>query len=138
MCFVFNIIKHYCRLDPTGRGKGECELLEIPLSHLDIGRDLYPDPDYDYYERDRNAASVNCKPRGYGGYDGYNRRYDQQPYDWWSDDRRYGTRRPRPDYGFDSRPQYGYDGYKPNGNRRGGKYFPSTDNIIWDVLCIQL
>lgn len=56
------------RLDPTGRGKGECELLSVPLSHLDIGRDVYPDSDYDYYERDRNAASVNCKQIPSGGY----------------------------------------------------------------------
>lgn len=58
------------RLDPTGRGKGECELLSVPLSHLDIGRDVYPDADYDYYERDRNAASVNCKQLPNGGYGG--------------------------------------------------------------------
>ncbi|XP_008195826.1 uncharacterized protein LOC663405 [Tribolium castaneum] len=111
------------RLDPSGRGKGECELLEIPLSHLDIGRDLYPDPDYDYYERDRNAASANCKGgyyEQYGGNDGYyNRRHDQRPFDWWEEDRnRYGNRRPRPDFGY-NRPDYGYDGYRPNGNRRG-------------------
>ncbi|XP_063918862.1 uncharacterized protein LOC135134174 isoform X1 [Zophobas morio] len=112
------------RLDPTGRGKGECELLEIPLSHLDIGRDLYPDTEYDYYERDRNAASANCKRQsyypgnGYGGY--YDRRQDQRPYDWWEEDRRYGgNRRPRPDYGYDVRPPYGDDGYRPGGNRRG-------------------
>lgn len=63
-------LHNFCRLDPTGRSKGECELLSVPLSHLDIGRDVYPDPDYDYYERDRNAASVNCKQLpsvGYGG-----------------------------------------------------------------------
>ncbi|XP_044265917.1 uncharacterized protein LOC123012157 [Tribolium madens] len=110
------------RLDPSGRGKGECELLEIPLTHLDIGRDLYPDPDYDYYERDRNAASANCKGGYYNQYgnDGYyNRRHDQRPYDWWDDDRnRYGNRRPRPDFGY-NRPNYDFDGYRPNGNRRG-------------------
>ncbi|KAJ8932110.1 hypothetical protein NQ314_014891, partial [Rhamnusium bicolor] len=63
---------HYPRLDPSGRGKGDCELLDLPLTQLDIGRDLYPDPDYDYYERDRNAASANCKqwPRGGGGWYG--------------------------------------------------------------------
>ncbi|CAH1364600.1 unnamed protein product [Tenebrio molitor] len=110
------------RLDPSGRGKGECELLEIPLSHLDIGRDLYPDPDYDYYERDRNAASANCKRQGYGGYgyDGYNRRNDQRPYydnRWYDDRNSYGNRRPRPDFGYDD-----YDSYRPpppGGNRRG-------------------
>lgn len=60
----------FYRLDPTGRGKGECELLSVPLSHLDIGRDVYPDPDYDYFERDRNAASINCKQRPSGSYGG--------------------------------------------------------------------
>lgn len=56
----------FIRLDPSGRGKGDCELLSIPLSRVDIGRDIIPDPDYDYYERDRNADSVNCR-RKYGG-----------------------------------------------------------------------
>ncbi|RZC35297.1 uncharacterized protein BDFB_009064, partial [Asbolus verrucosus] len=104
-------------LDPTGRGKGECELLDTPLSHLDIGRDLYPDPDYDYYERDRNAATGNCKGQGHG-YGGY---YDQRYDDRWGDDRnRFGNRRPRPDFGYDDRPNYDYDdGYRPGGNRRG-------------------
>lgn len=66
--FIIIIIIFTFRLDPTGRGKGECELLSVPLSHLDIGRDVYPDNDYDYYERDRNAASVNCKQLPSGGY----------------------------------------------------------------------
>ncbi|CAG9820450.1 unnamed protein product [Phaedon cochleariae] len=61
------------RLDPSGRGKGECELVDRPLSRLDIGRDLYPHPDYDYYERDRNAASANCDRRSGG--DGWRRPY---------------------------------------------------------------
>nr|XP_023022915.1 uncharacterized protein LOC111511130 isoform X1 [Leptinotarsa decemlineata] len=63
------------RLDPSGRGKGDCELINQPLSRLDIGRDLYPERDYDYYERDRNAAPLNCNRipsgYGYGGYGGY-------------------------------------------------------------------
>lgn len=37
---------------------------------MDIGRDVYPDTNYDYYERDRNAASVNCKQYPSGGYGG--------------------------------------------------------------------
>ncbi|XP_045460590.1 uncharacterized protein LOC123671006 [Harmonia axyridis] len=111
------------RLDPTGRGKGECELLDVPLQRLDIGRDVYPDRDYDYYEKDRNAASSNCRyeppypDHGLGGrpqshrppYDGY------LPYD-----RRPPYERPPPDYHkrpppydtrpiHDSRPPYGYD-----------------------------
>ncbi|CAH1984710.1 unnamed protein product [Acanthoscelides obtectus] len=66
------------RLDPTGRGKGDCELLDCPLSQLDLRRDILPDPNYDYYERDRNA--VECERRrpqnryggsGYNGYGGY-------------------------------------------------------------------
>jgi hypothetical protein len=141
---VYNLVNYeaarHSRLDPSGRGKGECELLEIPLSHLDIGRDLYPDPDYDYYERDRNAASANCKRQGYGGYgyDGYNRRNDQRPYydnRWYDDRNSYGNRRPRPDFGYDD-----YDSYRPpppGGNRRGGKYYSASNNIIWDVLCLR-
>lgn len=98
------------RLDPTGRGKGDCELLDLPLSQLDIGRDLYPDPDYDYYERDRNAASANCKQwpsrgggyyppyrgggGGYGGGNGYSGgRYDYE-YNGYYADRRYDGKRP--------------------------------------------
>lgn len=50
------------RLDPSGRGQGECELIEVPLSQMDLysshrNRDanLIPHPDYDYYERDRST-----------------------------------------------------------------------------------
>lgn len=188
-------------MDPTGRGKGECELLSLPLSRLDIGHDLYPDPDYDYYERDRNAASANCRQRpgggGYpspGGYDhpggGYGRppsgyggssyggssyggssyggsSYGGSSYGggsfgsyghgggypaYGSGGRRpaYDDRRPvlRPpgdrwpedefSYGGNRRPRPGSfdDGYRPSGNRRGGKYLPP--NVIWDVICLQL
>lgn len=55
------------RLDPSGRGQGECELVEVPLSRMDLyssphNRDsnLIPHPDYDYYERDRSTS--NCRP----------------------------------------------------------------------------
>ncbi|XP_050305969.1 uncharacterized protein LOC126743078 [Anthonomus grandis grandis] len=80
------------RLDPTGRGKGECELLDLPLSRLDLSRDIVRDPDYDIYTRDRNAVQVGCRqfpasasfhPGTYGGghglydrFDGGNRRGD--------------------------------------------------------------
>lgn len=60
MCEGFNY-----RLDPSGRGQGICELIDVPLSRMDIysspnRRDemLLYHPDYDYYERDRNA----CRP----------------------------------------------------------------------------
>lgn len=53
------------RLDPSGRGQGVCELIDCPLSQMDIyssahNRDenLLFHPDYDYYERDRNS----CRP----------------------------------------------------------------------------
>ncbi|CAH0551802.1 unnamed protein product [Brassicogethes aeneus] len=60
------------RLDPRGRGKGDCELLDLPISRLDIGRDIYPDADYDYYEKDRNAALTNChRYRPGSGYNSY-------------------------------------------------------------------
>lgn len=75
--FYLFILFFSFRLDPTGRGKGECELLSVPLSHLDIGRDVYPDPDYDYYERDRNAASVNCKQPPRSGYGGWSNSYGE-------------------------------------------------------------
>lgn len=55
------------RIDPSGRGQGECELVEMPLSQMDLyssqhNRDinLIPHPDYDFYERDRTPS--NCRP----------------------------------------------------------------------------
>lgn len=55
------------RLDPTGRGQGNCELIEVPLSEMDLyssahSRDsnLLNHPDYDYFERDRNN-SPSCR-----------------------------------------------------------------------------
>lgn len=57
------------RLDPSGRGQGECELIEVPLSRMDLyssphNRDsnLIPHPDYDYYERDRTSANCRASP----------------------------------------------------------------------------
>lgn len=33
----------------------------MPLSRLDYRRDVYPDPDYDYYEKERNSVLLDCK-----------------------------------------------------------------------------
>ncbi|XP_030380736.1 uncharacterized protein LOC115628667 [Scaptodrosophila lebanonensis] len=62
MCEGFNY-----RLDPSGHGQGDCELIEIPLSQMDLysspnrrDSNLLRHPDYDYYERDRNAPS-SCR-----------------------------------------------------------------------------
>lgn len=68
LCEGFNY-----RLDPTGQGQGICELIDVPLSEMDLysspsRRDevLLYHPDYDYYERDRNACRPSlckdCKP----------------------------------------------------------------------------
>ncbi|KAK4885792.1 hypothetical protein RN001_002063 [Aquatica leii] len=107
------------RLDPTGRGQGDCELIDLPLSRLDIRRDVIGDADYDYYERDRNSEVPNCKgTRYYGSYgdskhDYYdsNRRNDY--YDYY-DSYNYRHSQSRPD---------GYDDYDYYGNRRGGKNY---------------
>lgn len=146
------------RLDPSGRGKGECELLALSLPQIDVVREIVTDPDYDYYTRDRNAAQVNCGQRPsnslfsvYGdrrhGYYG-NRRgdgsgaYDRRPTDIarplrppgerWD----YGTQptRPRPLPPIDQRPLPDGERNYEYGNRRGGKYLPQT--FIWDVLCL--
>ncbi|XP_026842343.1 uncharacterized protein LOC6591181 isoform X1 [Drosophila persimilis] len=62
MCEGFNY-----RLDPSGHGQGDCELIEMPLSQMDLyssahrrDSNLLRHPDYDYYERDRNAPS-SCR-----------------------------------------------------------------------------
>ncbi|SPP75921.1 Hypothetical predicted protein [Drosophila guanche] len=62
MCEGFNY-----RLDPSGHGQGDCELVEMPLSQMDLyssanrrDSNLLRHPDYDYYERDRNAPS-SCR-----------------------------------------------------------------------------
>lgn len=56
------------RLDPTGRGQGDCELIEAPLSQIDLygngGANLMVHPDYDYYERDRSASPACYQPTG--------------------------------------------------------------------------
>lgn len=66
------------RLDPTGHGQGICELIDVSLDEMDIysspdRRDetLLYHPDYDYYERDRNACRPSlckdCSEIGGGG-----------------------------------------------------------------------
>jgi hypothetical protein len=57
------------RLDPSGRGQGDCELMEVPLSRMDLyssqsNRDsnLMTHPDYDYYERDRTSTNCRASP----------------------------------------------------------------------------
>ncbi|XP_048523827.1 uncharacterized protein LOC109536280 [Dendroctonus ponderosae] len=80
------------RLDPSGRGKGECELLDLPLSRIDLIREIVPDQQYDLYTRDRNSAQVNCRlppdafPMGsygnghqYGSDENMLRPYDRRP-----------------------------------------------------------
>lgn len=73
ICEGFN----YC-LDPSGRGQGICELIDVPLSEMDIyssanrrDENLLYHPDYDYYERDRNACRPSlckdCTDNGRGG-----------------------------------------------------------------------
>lgn len=59
------------KLDPSGHGQGICELIEVPLHEMDVyssarNRDsnLLRHPDYDYYERDRNAAPGCHQPVG--------------------------------------------------------------------------
>ncbi|KAF5304702.1 hypothetical protein FQA39_LY09479 [Lamprigera yunnana] len=114
------------RLDPTGRGQGDCELLNLPLSRLDIRRDVIGDSEYDFYERDRNSDAPDCKSRKY-----YDSSYDRR--DEFYDDRRRGDyyenfhydgyghhRRPPP---FDVYDDYDYY-YR---NHRGGKNYKDYD-----------
>ncbi|KAB0805027.1 hypothetical protein PPYR_01997 [Photinus pyralis] len=117
------------RLDPTGRSQGDCELLDVPLSRLDIREDIVSDSEYDYYERDRNSEGPDCKgTRYYGTYSDrredinyypYDRRrdYDSDYFD--NDDRYYYKyRRPYPDSDNDF---FYYD------DRRGGYKYERDD-----------
>lgn len=78
------------RLDPSGQGQGICELIDVPLSEIDIysspnrrDENLLFHPDYDYYERDRSACRPSfCKDCGSGSGGGgkpYLPRPDSQP-----------------------------------------------------------
>ncbi|KAI8035712.1 hypothetical protein M5D96_011462 [Drosophila gunungcola] len=97
MCEGFNY-----RLDPSGHGQGDCELVEMPLAQMDLysspdrrDANLLRHPDYDYYERDRNAPSscrrsacqdcskgppVYFKPSAGGGYGDRDRDRDRDHY----------------------------------------------------------
>lgn len=84
LCEGFNY-----RLDPSGQGQGICELIDVPLAEMDIysspsrrDENLLYHPDYDYYERDRNACRPSfCKDCGSGSGGGkpYLPRPDSQP-----------------------------------------------------------
>lgn len=83
LCEGFNY-----RLDPSGQGQGICELIDVPLAEMDIysspnrrDENLLYHPDYDYYERDRNACRPSfCKDCGSGsGGKPYLPRPDSQP-----------------------------------------------------------
>lgn len=97
-------------MDQTGRGQGVCELVELPLARMDIGHDLYPDKDYDFYERDRNSIPPDCRPPGMSSGPGsYGPSYSPDPFpkpghNPWDD--RYrppATAVGRPMYGMDDR-----------------------------------
>lgn len=137
------------RLDPTGRGQGDCELLDIPISRLNIRTDIHNSRDYDYYERDRNTGP-DCKPArryyhgtnyipnyqlysrpsSYGGSYGstnYGSGYSYgHGYGYGSnyDDRYRGSGSSYDDYNRKRGDQYGdryyVDNYRPY--RRGGRY----------------
>lgn len=82
LCEGFNY-----RLDPTGQGQGICELIDVPLDEMDLysspgRRDevLIFHPDYDYYERDRNACRPSlCKDCGSGDSDSKRPPYLSRP-----------------------------------------------------------
>lgn len=84
LCEGFNY-----RLDPSGQGQGICELIDVPLAEMDIysspsrrDENLLYHPDYDYYERDRNACRPSfCKDCGSGSGGGkpYLPRPESQP-----------------------------------------------------------
>ncbi|ERL92468.1 hypothetical protein D910_09781 [Dendroctonus ponderosae] len=142
------------RLDPSGRGKGECELLDLPLSRIDLIREIVPDQQYDLYTRDRNSAQVNCRlppdafPMGsygnghqYGSDENMLRPYDRRPpgiarppkrpAGGWEDEYG-GPPRPIP---IDPLPLPPANRKPEYDDRRGGKYVPQT--FIWDVLCLR-
>ncbi|XP_055680028.1 uncharacterized protein LOC129788061 isoform X2 [Lutzomyia longipalpis] len=121
------------RLDPSGRGQGNCELTEVPLGEMDLysspfhrDKNLINHPDYDYYERDRSnspsckmpTGCVNCglkpyrpPPPSYGG---------GGPPDYF----RPTTFRPQ----IDSYPGYPPDRYKPETSGYGGHFRPPTSD----------
>lgn len=62
----------FCRADVGGFGRGSCELTDVPSTRLDLGRDFFPDREYDFYERDRNNGPDCNVPLGGGLYGGSN------------------------------------------------------------------
>ncbi|KAK5647334.1 hypothetical protein RI129_002226 [Pyrocoelia pectoralis] len=114
------------RLDPTGRGQGDCELLEVPLSRLNIRQDVVSDPEYDYYERDRNSDGPDCKgTRYYGSYsnrrEDFHNSYERRDYDsdYYEDSDRYYYRyRPYPGI---------YNDFLYYDDRRGGYKYDRDD-----------
>ncbi|KAJ9592415.1 hypothetical protein L9F63_015935 [Diploptera punctata] len=70
------------RIDVGGFGRGSCELTDVPSTRLDLGRDFYPDRDYDFYERDRNNGPDCNVPHGGGTGDYYGSGGDRDRYDW--------------------------------------------------------
>ncbi|XP_065081067.1 uncharacterized protein LOC135703711 [Ochlerotatus camptorhynchus] len=118
------------RIDPTGRGQGDCELIDQPLSQIDLyssphqrDSNLIRDPDYDYYERDR-SASPSCRP-SYGCKDGCGMKpYRPPPIDYI----RPTTYRPHPEnykpFATHDRIPYEENRYKPS--TAVDKYRPPT------------
>ncbi|KAF2894915.1 hypothetical protein ILUMI_11260 [Ignelater luminosus] len=126
----FSLVLLRLKLDPTGRAQGDCELLDLPLSRLDIRRDVYDDPDYDYYERDRNNDAPDCKGHRFygsyggsgssGGYYGRHDYYDHHRRGGYYDDSYRGSGY---DHGYRPLRPSGYDdGYRRYDSNRRGDY----------------
>lgn len=121
-------------MDPSGRGQGDCELLDLPLSQLDFQSDIHSHPDYDYYERDRNATP-DCKQRLPGRYipsggSSYiprpsGNRYTPRP-SGYSNDHYYSDRHQNDYSEWNRSPNRYYGGQRPYTDHRGGKQFYST------------
>ena len=119
-------------MDVGGFGRGSCELTDAPTSRLDLGRDFFPDRDYDFYERDRNGGpDCNVPSKGglYGGSNPYGHYYGSggttNRYDSWGGGRRpsYGGGRGDSFIGSPSHGPWGTSGggsLYGNGNYYGG------------------
>lgn len=131
-CFQDFLFQTFFRLDPNGHGRGDCELLDVPYIRLDLRRDIVSDPDYDYYEKDRNCKDNQrppFRPSSGGDYLPPPPRRPALP-DWHSTDyiEYYSSRdrfRDRYDerFSFDRRgSEYPPPDSRPYNNRRGGEY----------------